>query len=59
MAKKKKASTKRRDSNVVTGIGENGEPVTVVLVPPPRGKIDPKLIRAAVIKVRNERLKAR
>lgn len=59
MAKKKKTSTKRQDSNVVTGIGENGEPVTVVLVRPwLKGKIDPKVMEAAVKKVREERLRA-
>jgi hypothetical protein len=43
---------------VVYGRGENGERVKVVLYPPPgKGKIDPKLIRDAVKKVREERIK--
>ncbi|HET6574305.1 MAG TPA: hypothetical protein VFG68_11915 [Fimbriiglobus sp.] len=36
-----------------------GKKVKIVLIPPrSRGKIDPKIIRAAVKKVREERLKA-
>jgi hypothetical protein len=53
----KKAGRKVRYT--IAAPGADGSLVEVVLFPPRgKGKIDPKLIREAVIKVRDERLKS-